>query len=413
MTELKDLEPSNLWQHFEALTKIPRPSGHEERCADYLLKFAEKNGFRGRKDSAGNVIIEARATPGCADRPSVILQGHMDIVPVAAPGLDHDFLKDPVQTYVKDGFVYARGTTLGADDGIGIATALALMEDRDLKHGHLKGIFTVCEETDMHGAMGLDKKELEADYLINLDSEDNGILYVSCAGSADVNVEFTGEKVTPDDCRGLRLSLTGLSGGHSGVDIGLGRANALVLLATLLDEMTFKYDFFVSRLDGGQVRNAIPAQATAVIAVPVMQWPDFKQDLMAVFGQYREIYAQTDPDMNLEIEPVPAEKSFGIPDSIGLCELIRALPAGVQRMSDLDKEVVETSVNLGMARTEGEKVTLYMMPRSLKEAGLDDILGKIQAVAELLENVRFESAGRHPCWCSAADNDLERTMKER
>lgn len=405
-TVITDLEPKSVWKHFSELNKIPRPSSHEQNAAKYIVDFANKNGFKVETDAVGNVIIDVPASADKKDAPTVILQGHMDMVPVAAEGYDFDFLNDPIQSYVDGDFVRAKNTTLGADNGIAIAMALALFEDKTLSHGPLRAIFTVEEETTMKGASNLDAKYLDATYLINLDSEENGFLYVNCAGSQDIDVRFNIAKIIPEATSALTIRLSNFSGGHSGCDIHVGNANAIKVMATIIDDLSDEYDLFIQDFTGGTVRNSIPAKASVTIAVPQEETEEIKKSISRIFETQKSLYAKTDPDMKLEITEATVAKALGYAQTQDLIHLLRALPSGIVRMSKEFAPVVETSINLSMVKTFEDEIVIEMMPRSLEDAGLAQIVEDVRSCCYLLDNVEVETKNLHHCWSSPSHNRL-------
>ncbi|WP_294567743.1 beta-Ala-His dipeptidase [uncultured Succinatimonas sp.] len=415
MTDILNLEPKAIWSHFADFCAIPHPSGHEQRIAEYLCKFAEKNGLECKIEECGNVIIKKAASKGYENKETVILQAHIDMVPVADSGIKHDFLKDPIIPVVKDdGFVYAKGTTLGADDGIGACTALAILEDKELNHGPLIAVFTVEEESTMKGALQIAPEVLqEGKYLINLDSEDDDFLFVSCAGSADINLKFASKRIEIEDTKAFTVSLSGLKGGHSGTDINKGRANAAeVLSAILLNVSDDSCDLFLADFTSGHVRNSIPSTAKVTVKVPSGRVDAFVKAVKESFSFYRDFYKSTDPDMTLCVNETDCAKAFGLTDTQTFLSLIRALPLGPTRPWDINPEIVETSVNLGLVSSDDSGLCLCLMPRSLKESGLDDIIAKLSAFCSLIDNLEIEIDNRHPCWESPSENSLISCLKK-
>lgn len=415
MTDILNLEPKAVWSHFADFCSIPHPSGHEQGIAEYLCEFAKKNGLEFKVEECGNVIIKKPATKGYENKDTVILQSHIDMVPVADNSVVHDFLKDPIIPVVKeDGFVYAKGTTLGADDGIGACTTLAIFEDKELNHGPLIAVFTVEEESTMKGALQIAPEVLqEGKYLINLDSEDDDFLFVACAGSADINLKFTSKRIEVEDAKGFSVSLSGLKGGHSGTDIDKGRANAAeVLSAILLDVSDNTCDLFLSDFTSGHVRNSIPSTAKITVKVPNDRAEEFMKSVKASFAFYQDFYKGTDPDMTLSINETKCDKAFGLTDTQTFLSLIRALPLGPIRPWDINPDIVETSVNLGLVSSDDNGLYLCLMPRSLKESGLDDIISKLSVFSSLIDNLEIEIDNRHPCWESPSDNSLISCLKK-
>ena len=408
---IASIKPQQVWSHFSKLLQIPHPSGHEEQIAQYLYDFAQKRNLDATIDEAGNVIIHVNATLGREHSPKVILQSHMDMVPVKNDDVLHDFLKDPIDAYIDGEFVKARGTTLGADDCIGVATILALIDDKDLEHGPLTAIFTVEEETTMKGAFGLKKEYLEGDYLINLDSEENSLLYIGCAGSCDVKLNFKFDKVKVENCQGLSISLNKFEGGHSGADINLGHANAIGVLALILEDLSSDFDFFIQNFEGGIVRNAIPSKAQVILNVPSDKALAFKEAANNAYKRIISTYERKETHAAIKISECEVSESLCYAQSLDLINLLLSLPHGVVRMSDIDTSIVETSVNLGTVKTLDEDIEICLMPRSLKETGLDEIITKIEACAQLLDNVDIELENRHACWLSQDKNSLIDSMQ--
>lgn len=408
---IADLAPSEVWNHFYNLTQIPRVSGNEQGVQKYLSDFASSHHLKCRTDRVGNVIIEKPCASPSA--PSLILQAHMDMVGVSSADVSFDFATQPINTYIEDGFVKARGTTLGADNGIGVAMILAVLADDSITGLNLKAIFTVQEETSMLGASNLDASELECDYLLNLDSEENGFLYVSCAGSEDCRVSLALEQAPPGEAlAGIELGLSGLAGGHSGTDIHKGHANAIITLAKIIRHVS--QPVFLGSLNGGTVRNAIANSATATIAVPAGTEKDAIAAMEKGFGDYRSIHLATDPQMQFRTQAAaPAPRYFDGRSSTRALDFITSLPQGALRMSDIDPGVTQSSVNLGVARTEGSTLTLTLMSRSLMTEGLDDVKLRLTSLYDLTEGVSYEFFNRYPCWQSPTDNRLVNTLKEQ
>jgi dipeptidase D len=260
--DILTLEPKDLWKNFYSLTQIPRPSKKEEQVRNFVIAFGKSLGLETIEDEVGNVIIRKPATPGMENRKGVILQSHLDMVPQKNSATQHDFEKDPIDAYPDGEWVKARGTTLGADNGMGVAATLAVLESKTLKHGPVEALFTIDEETGMTGAFGLKAGTLKGSILMNLDSEDEGELYIGCAGGTNGNIRFKYKEVpVPADHIAFKLSLTGLKGGHSGVDIHLGRGNSNKLLNRFLWEAAHKYGLRLASIDGGSLRNAIPRES--------------------------------------------------------------------------------------------------------------------------------------------------------
>ena len=266
MSTILQLAPQNVWKHFYSLTQIPRPSGHMEKITKFLIDFGKGLGLESFADGVGNVIIRKPATPGMENRKGIILQAHMDMVPQKNNDTIHDFTTDPIETYVDGDWVKAKGTTLGADNGLGVAAIMAVLEDNNLKHGPLEALITKDEETGMYGAFGLNPGTMQGEILLNLDSEDEGELYIGCAGGLDITATLEYKEETPmADFVARKITLKGLRGGHSGLEINEGRGNANKLLARIVHDLLIEFDSQLASFEGGNMRNAIPPEAHAVL----------------------------------------------------------------------------------------------------------------------------------------------------
>jgi len=402
---ISDLEPKALWSIFDRVTSIPRPSGHEQKIAKFIMDFAKAHQKSCTMDETGNVIIEVESNNG-KNAPLVILQGHMDMVPVVESGYSHDFLNDPIDTYIDNNKVKAHHTTLGADNGIAIAMMLALISEPSYKHGPLRLIFTVEEETSMKGASLLDKKYLQGDYLINLDSEDNGYVFASCAGSCDINIGFGYDTVKTENTRSLEISLDGFNGGHSGADIHLGRANAIKVLATMLNDLAEDYDFFIESIDGGFVRNSIPTKAKVTLAVDECEFDAFKDAAVKCFNEVYEIFSTTDPKATCTLKDTDTVNSLAYAQTLDLIHLLVALPDGIERMSPVYEGIVETSINLGVVKTLDNAIEISLLPRSLSGRALEKETAKVLALCDLTDSVEVSVSNLHEAWESASHTHL-------
>lgn len=398
--EVKDLKPSLIWQIFDEITKVPRPSCHEEQIREYLLGFAKKHGLSAKTDKVGNVVMKKDATKGHENAPTVVMQAHMDMVAEQNSGVNHDFMKDPIETYVDGDWVKAKGTTLGADNGIGIAAALAVMADDSLEHGPLEALFTVNEEIGLEGAQHLGKDMIEGEILLNLDSEDDGEIFVGCAGGIDTTAYFTyNRSYSPENFTYFRAQVTGLLGGHSGGDIHLGRANANKVIARFIWECSKKWDIEVSSFNGGNLRNAIPREAEAVFGVH----SEHRASIEKFMGQYAaEIeneYEGIEPSMELKIETVDTPAyCIDSKTSIALVRALYSAPHGVISMSHDIPGLVETSTNLAAVKMEGDnKIKITTSQRSSVESRKNDIAGQVEAHFELAGAEVSHSDG-YPGW---------------
>lgn len=385
---IKDLQPSLVWNNFYGLTRCPRPSKHEEIVRRHILDWAAERGIECFADETGNVIMRAPATPGYENRKGVILQGHMDMVPQKTGDTEHDFLTDPIETWIDGEWVKAKGTTLGADNGIGVAMGMAVLEDKSFNHGPIEVLVTYDEETGMSGAEALKPGVLKGDILLNLDSEDEEELCIGCAGGLDAVAEFKYKtSPAPAGHAAYELTVKGLSGGHSGMDISLYRANANKLVANALIPVMEKYGVKLCNVRGGSLRNAIPFEAEAVVLVPEAKTVAVKRALNKYFDQVRFRYKESDPGMECSFAPVARRCPKYIEDSVALSALkaVSATPSNVIRMSQSMPGLTETSVNLAIVKCQGNKIVVSALLRS----SLDE------SKAELAERMRyiFEAAG--------------------
>lgn len=409
--EIRALEPQAVFNHFADILSIPHPSCKEEKIATYLLDFAKKHGFDAQCDEVGNIIMDIPATCGHEKAPRVILQAHMDMVPVADTGVVHDFNNDPIDAYIDEGWIKARGTTLGADDGLGESMILALIGDEKNAHGPLTAIFTVEEEVTMKGAINLSAKALEGKYLINLDSEEDGTLCVSCAGSCDVNFKYPVEKISALDTTCFEISLKNCTGGHSGSDIQKGHANAAVVLCRTLAALEEQFEIFIESIHAGQVRNAIPSAAQIKIRVPNESAEDFNGAFDTLSAKMLDLYRNTDPNAIFNLAKVDSTNTvLSLEDSEILLRLISTMPNGVIRLWSEDMSIPETSSNLGLIRTTDDAIEIGCMPRSLKENGLDEIVTTLSCAGEMA-GCEVSFSHRHPCWSSPSENSLISTLQ--
>lgn len=398
--EVKDLKPALIWRCFDEITKVPRPSCHEEQIRAYLLDFAEKHGIQARTDKVGNVVMTKAATKGHENAPVVILQAHMDMVAEKNNDVNHDFMKDPIDTYIDGDWVKARGTTLGADNGIGMAAALAVMIDDTLEHGPVEALFTINEEIGLEGAQNIGEDMITGSILINLDSEDDGEIFVGCAGGIDTTAIFRYKRsLSPDNFVYFRVSVSGLLGGHSGGDIHLGRANANKIIARFIWDCSQKWDVEVSSFDGGNLRNAIPREACSVFGVH----SDHKESVVRALNNYaediRNEFVGVEPCMKLEIEEVERpEFCIDSDTSLALARALYSAPHGVYSMSRDLEGLVETSTNLAAVKMLDDNIIkVTTSQRSSVESRKQDIAGQVEAHFQLAGAEVSHSDG-YPGW---------------
>ncbi|RPH33241.1 MAG: aminoacyl-histidine dipeptidase [Bacteroidales bacterium] len=411
--EIQNLKPEAIWKHFYSLTQIPRPSKSEQASVDFVKKFATDLKLETIVDEVGNVIVRKPATPGMEDRKGVVLQGHLDMVPQKNSDTKHDFEKDPIDAYVDGEWVKARGTTLGADNGIGVAAALAVLESKNLVHGPIEALFTIDEETGMTGAFGLKAGVLKGDILMNLDSEDEGELYVGCAGGLDANIkyEFIPTPV-PSGMVAYKLVIKGLKGGHSGLDIVLGRGNSIKLLFRFMYVVEKSLGARLASIDGGSLRNAIPREAIAVVVVPSSKASDFEKEVKAYLNIYRSEFSMTEPDLSFAAEKTDMPST--LIDEKTQFNLIRAAfgcPNGVVRMSDAVPGLVETSNNLARVYSEGNFIHAACLLRSSVDSAKDALADKVASVFEL-SGGQVVFSGGYPGWKPNPASPILKAMLE-
>lgn len=399
-SEIETLQPEAVWRHFSAICKIPRPSGHLEKITQYILDFGKNLGLETVLDKAGNVLIRKPATPGMENRKPVVLQGHMDMVPQKNADKVHNFETDPITFYIDGEWVKANGTTLGADNGIGISSILAILESETLKHGPLEALITYDEETGMYGALGLQPDLLQAEILLNTDSEQEGELYMSCAGGIDLTASFRykDEPYIPENEIALKIIVSGLKGGHSGVDIHLGRANANKLLFRFLKHAVQEYDARLAWVSGGNLRNAIPREAEAVVTIPAEYKSDFLDEVADFEALYIHEYGLIEDDLTLTAEETGLP-DFLIPEPIqdDLINAVVGCRNGVARMIPGVSEVVETSSNLAIVRSSEGSIEVLILIRSSSESMKQALVSSLESVF-LLAGAKVETSGDYPGW---------------
>ncbi|THA11453.1 aminoacyl-histidine dipeptidase [Rodentibacter pneumotropicus] len=412
MSEITTLQPQLLWKWFDQICAIPHPSHHEEALANFIVNWAKEKQFFVERDEAGNVLIRKPATAGMENRIPVALQAHLDMVPQANEGNPHDFTKDPIRPYIDGDWVKAQGTTLGADNGIGLASALAVLESDDVAHPPLEVLLTMTEETGMDGALNLRRNWLQSDILINTDTEEIGEIYIGCAGGINANLALPIERENNAFEHCVQLTLKGLRGGHSGCDIHTGRANAIKVLARVLAKLAQNQPHFaLAEIRGGSIRNAIPREAAAVLA--------FNGDLNALESAVKNLevllkeeLAIAEPNLTLFIEPTnKAETVFTAQSTKTVIHLLNALPNGVIRNSDVIKNVVESSLSIGVLKTEGDKVKGTILVRSLIESGKAYVTELLSSIATLA-GAKTEFSAPYPGWKPVNDSAILNLTKK-
>lgn len=398
MSEISTLAPQLLWQWFDKVCAIPHPSYHEEELAEFIVNWAKSKTFFVERDEAGNVLIRKPATVGMENRATIALQAHLDMVPQANAGTVHDFKKDPIQPYIDGDWVKAKGTTLGADNGIGLASCLAVLDSDDLAHPTIEVLLTMTEEAGMEGAIGLRPNWLTADMMINTDTEENGEIYIGCAGGENVNITLPVYLVPHQQDSALTVTLKGLQGGHSGCDIHTNRANAIKVFAHILEAAYHKVAFQISAIQGGSVRNAIPREAQATLIVSAKNKEKLTACLTQTAEQLKAELNIAEPNLQCLIEEanIPAQ-AFDLASTERVIHFLNILPNGVVRNSDVVKNVVETSLSVGVLTTEESNINVTILARSLIEGGKAEIRSKIRSLATLV-GAEADFSGNYPGW---------------
>ena len=416
MPALDQFEPAAVWRHFSTLMNTPRPSKHEGPLREVIRSWAEARGLATQVDAAGNLIIRKPATPGMEERPGVVLQGHLDMVCQKNHATAHDFHRDPIRAELQDGWLVAPNTTLGADNGIGVSLALALLESTDLPHPPLEVLLTVDEEAGMGGALGLEPGLLQGSLMINIDTEDWGEFYLGCAGGIDVNVSFNySSEALPEGFACYEIEVGGLRGGHSGVDIHLERGNAIKLMVRLLRglEGRFGKDVRLIELEGGSARNALAREARARIALPADQAERVASRVEDFDLMVRSELAGVDDGVSVRFGPEDgtAKQAISPADQQRMLAALHAAPHGVRRMSQRVTGVVETSNNLGVVRIADGQGFANLMVRSLLDSGVQALAAEIESLF-VLAGAAVQTEGGYPGWAPNPDSDLLKLFQQ-
>lgn len=402
---LQDLKPQSVFKYFEEISQIPRGSGNEKEISNYLKKFGEDLGLETIQDEYLNIIIRKPATKGYENAPCVMIQGHMDMVCEKNKDTDHDFTKDPLKLRVEDGMIYATGTTLGADNGIAVAMGMAILSDNSIEHPEIEFLVTVDEEAGMSGAMNLDGSQLKAKYILNLDSEEEGYILVSCAGGATAKstlpIEYTnisGDKV------GLAIDIKGLLGGHSGMDIIKQRGNSNKLLGRLLNLLSIDYD--LAKVSGGSKNNAIPRESECIIAVNKNSVDEVKKQISDIEKIFKNELKTSDPGLVIEVSEADVEKVFTPEFKDKVIKMYNLMPNGVQTMSMDIEGLVESSTNLGVVVNSDNDILFESAVRSSVSTLKDDILNRMDLLTQSLKG-DFKVESSYPAWEYAKGSKLE------
>jgi len=410
---IQNIKPTEVWSIFKEMCQIPRPSNHEVEIQDWAVKFGENLGLETVKDGVGNVIIRKPATAGMEDRKGVIFQGHLDMVPQKNSDKEHDFTTDPIEAYIDGDWVTANGTTLGADNGIGVSSALAVLASKTIKHGPLEVLLTATEETGMDGAIGLKGGLLNGDILINTDTEDEGTFSIGCAGGIDVIATFKKKttKKIPEKSTAFNLKVTGLKGGHSGVDIHLGRGNANKVFFRIFKEMNAELGVSLAEIQGGSLRNAIPREAFGLVVVKTKKAASFIEKVEELAAKIKAELVHVEPNLAIEVETAEMPKTI-LKKSFQkkLTNAVWAAPNDVARMSDTMPGTVETSSNLAIVKTNDKTIEISCLVRSFSESAKSALASQLDSTFKLAgASVVLE--GSYPGWQPDVESEILEIMK--
>lgn len=407
---LENLEPKAVFKYFEEISRIPRGSGNETAVVDYIAAVASSYGLEYRRDSSDNILVRRKADEGRETAPCVILQGHTDMVCQCNADTEHDFEKDPIDLYIDNGFVKAKGTTLGGDDGIACAYMLALLTSEGLQLPELECLFTSSEEVGMNGAIDFDYSDIKSRLMINLDSEDEGVCVVSCAGGVRAELSFASEAIAEKN-KLMRIEIKGLCGGHSGVDINIGHENAILLMAELLDRMYSYEPFNLVSFNGGTKDNAIPRESVAVIA---SLDPDIYKNIISEFvKEKKKILSRDEKGFKVHTSKNKhVGNMFTFADTSRVLSAVLSAPNGVIRMSQYIDGLVETSSNTGIICAENGCYKSVHLIRSSSEYSIDSAVSKLTRIAKLC-SCSIETRDRYPGWEYMADSKLRETYTKQ
>ena len=406
-----NIHPQAIWSFFEEITKVPRPSKKEEKIRAYLRAFATKYNLAIKEDAIGNILISKGATAGMADKKTIVLQSHMDMVCEKNNDVEHDFENDPIEAYQDGEWVKAKGTTLGADNGIGMAAELAILASTDVAHGPIECLFTVDEETGLSGAFALEEGFFTGRTLINLDSEDEAEVFIGCAGGIDTTSTFTYKpSMAPENYQYLRIEVKNLLGGHSGGDIHRGRGNANKILNRFLWQTAKKMDLVLCEIDGGNLRNAIPREAYAIIGVPCSRKEEIRVDLNVFISQMEDELGAIEPNLTILLHSEAARTTAFDQESMhNLLNALYACPHGVISMSHDMPGLVETSTNLASVKMkEGNTIVVATSQRSSIESAKYDIANMVESVFRMAGTEPTHGDG-YPGWKPNLDSEIMKT----
>ena len=410
---IRDLNPKAVWENFYLLTQVPRPSGHLEKVQEFLLQWAKEHGIEAFKDNAENIVMRKPATPGMEDRKMAVLQAHMDMVPQKVDESTHNFETDPIETYIDGEWVKAKGTTLGSDDGMGVAAIMGIFESKNLKHGPLEALITADEETCMYGVNHLSADTLKGDILLNIDNETLGEFVIGSAGGINISASLGYKEVAPEEGDiAVKITLKNLRGGHSGLEINEGRANANKLMARLVRQAIIDDDARLASWKGGNMRNAIPRAAEVVLTIPQENLDDLKELVDYCRETFVQEYRGVEENLSLTIEET-ALPAGEMPDEIqdNVVNALVACHDGVLRNIPSIPSVVETSSNLGIVKIEGGKVEVLVLARSSSETMMEYIQ-EMQEACFSMAGMKVEYGGQYGAWQPNFDSPITAKMVE-
>ena len=413
MSVIENLEPKLVWKHFDEIRKIPRCSKHEEKIRKYVVDFAKSKNLEYKEDKVGNIVIRKKATSGMENKPIVILQGHMDMVCEKNSDVDFDFSKDAIKLLKEDGKITADGTTLGADNGIGVAMSLAILEDNTIKHGPIETLFTIDEETGLTGAFAMESDMLKGKIMLNMDSEDFGVITVGCAGGGDSQIKLPYKTQSLDDnYTGINVKVSGLRGGHSGVDIHEQRGNAVKLITRMLWKAKDDYKFYINEIKGGDKHNAIPREAYAKISIKKSEKDKFMKMLKQEGEDIKNEIKPIDPKFKVEFEDMENIKTTLTDDTQNhLLNLLHGLPHGVDKMSYDIPDLVQTSTNLATVAFNDKNVNIGMSTRSSIKSELQNLRDRIKSIA-VLSGADVSEENPYPGWQPDLSSNILKLSKK-
>lgn len=410
-TEIRNLEPKEVWGHFADLNAVPRPSKKEKKVIQFASDFGKKLGLETMIDKVGNVIIRKPATKGMENRKTVVLQGHLDMVCQKNADTDFDFETEGIKMYIEGDWVKAKGTTLGADNGLGVAAIMAILSSTDISHPPIEALFTIDEETGMTGALGLEGGILKGEILLNLDTEEDDEIGMGCAGGVDITATRTyKEEKTPKNTTAYQLSVTGLNGGHSGMDIHKGFANANKIMNRLLFESTINFGLQINEINGGGLRNAIPRESFATVAVSNISKEPFLFEIKELIGQIKTEFASVEPNLTIELkETETPDKVMDLGTQTKVIKAIYATLNGVYRMSPDVEGLVETSNNIARVVIKEGSIKIGCLTRSSSESNKWDLANSLRSAFELA-GLEVEFSGSYPGWLPNINSEILKTV---